>query len=299
MRRKLIVQGKKSFTVTLPIDWIKRHKIKDEVELEIKNGYIEIKPITYKEQIKTKKIDITDFPNLFIARTIGACYKVGYDEIILIYKNEQLEIIKEIVKGLIGYEIIETKPVVVIKRIGAALFEEYNTAEKKIFQYISSTLQDFLEGIKTKNIELIKSVIESDVMMNRFADYCQHLLLKYRNIESDNPFVPFVIAYQLEKAADIIKEIAKEFIQEKFTMPSKAALALHESLNKLASEFYFVYYEPRRDKIIEFINNIIKLRKEFKKYKPKTAEISYVNGLKQITDIFYWLITPIIMKRFV
>ena len=44
MRRKLIKQGKESYTVTLPIKWLKRYKAKDEIEVIEKDSTVEIRP---------------------------------------------------------------------------------------------------------------------------------------------------------------------------------------------------------------------------------------------------------------
>ncbi|PIU76166.1 hypothetical protein COS75_00410 [Candidatus Pacearchaeota archaeon CG06_land_8_20_14_3_00_35_12] len=300
MRRKLIMQGNESFTVTLPIKWIKRHGIKEEVDIIEKDGTLEIKPAgAVKEKPKAKELDISALPEFLFIRLIGACYKNSYDEINLKYNTEQLKAIQAVVDKLIGYEITEKKPdFLVIKKIVIESVEQYHDSEKKCWHALISMAEDCLEGIKKQDKRIFKAVIEADSIIDRFSDYCMYMLLKHKEIEAKNPFVSYLFLHQLEKIADLFAEIARLCVEAKFK-PSKETFAQHERLKQYISDFYLAYYKfdieavkkivLERDSMFSSLAKIIE--------KTKGPEQSYLSCLKEVLNIFSGLITPLLIQN--
>jgi len=297
MRRKLILQGKKSFTITLPIKWIKRYNIKDEVEVIEKDGILEIMPITtFEEKPKIKELDITNLSEFIFVRLIGACYKAGYDEIRLKYLPNQFDAIKQVVNELLGYEIIEKKPQLIIKRVTKSSADQYYDAEKKCWHVLRSMIQDCLEGLRKGDKKMLKEVIESDSIIDKFTDYCIHILLKYKDLDvKSNPFSSFVFLYQMEKIADIVSNMAKLGI--KGTKPNKDLLGILEKISEYVSELYFLYYKMDFEKIEGLTIKYTEIEKQFNKIKPKNNEVWFVIYIREIIDSLAWLTTPLLIKN--
>jgi phosphate uptake regulator len=302
MRRKLIMQGNESFTVTLPIKWIKRHDVKGEIDILEKDGTLEIKPAgAIKEKPKAKELDISALPEFLFIRLIGACYKNGYDEINLKYAAEQLKAIQTVVDKLIGYEITEKKPdFLIIKKIVTESIEQYNDSEKKCWHVLISMAEDCLEGIKKHDKKTLKAVIEADSIIDRFSDYCMYMLLKHNDIEVKNPFVSYLFLHQLEKIADLFSEIAKFNLGlEAKLKPSEEILAQHERIKKYISDFYLAYYkfdiEAVKKLVLERDSMFNSLAKTIEK--AKANEKNHLIYLKEILNIFSGLITPLLIQN--
>jgi phosphate uptake regulator len=297
MRRKLILQGKKSFTVTLPIKWIKRYKVRDEVEVIEKDGTLEIRPTgTSEEKPKIKEIDITELSEFVFVRLIGACYKAGYDEIRVKYLPSQFNAIQQVVNELLGYEIIEKKPLAIIKRVTKSSPEQFYDAEKKCWHVLRSMAQDCLEALKKGDKKLLKEVIESDSIIDKFSDYCIHILLKYKELDIQfNPYSSFTFLYQLEKIADAIARIAKLGVSG--LKPSKTSLELFEKIIDYISELYLAYYKFDFEVMKRLTAKYEAMEDWLSKIKPKDKEVLLFAYFREIVDSLSWLTTPLLIKN--
>ena len=84
MRRKIISQGNKSYTLTLPLGWITEQNLKagDEVEIKEDENNIIIAP-TKISSITTDScaIDAKNLGKRAILRSLHNAYRKGYDKI--------------------------------------------------------------------------------------------------------------------------------------------------------------------------------------------------------------------------
>jgi phosphate uptake regulator len=299
MRRKLILQGKKSFTVTLPIRWLERYKVKDEVEVNEKESFLEIRPAgVFEEKPRVKEMDIRDLPAFLFARLLGAYYKSGYDEIRLKCNTEQLDTIKQIVTELIGYEIIEAKPEsLVIKRVVKSSAEQYYDSEKKCWHVLQGMAEDCLAGLKGDK-KALRAVIDADPIIDKFSDYCMHILLKYKETEASNPFTPYLFVYQLEKVADLVAKTAEIATHSK-SKPDSWVLNLYEDLREHIKEFYLAYYRFDFEIMKRLVIRYENFTNQFNKLVQKVSgeDRVYLINLKEAFDALSWLITPLLIKQ--
>ena len=116
MEKKLTAQGprdRKSYTVTLPIEWVKQQGLDKtkSVELDIVGNKAIISRHKEKEQII--RIKGGDYPTSMI-KVLQGLYRAGVSEVRLDLADNSLveEILDIIEKKLIGYEIIEQKRII-------------------------------------------------------------------------------------------------------------------------------------------------------------------------------------------
>lgn len=195
MEKRLTAQGpkgRKSYTVTLPLNWIKQHGLDETktVDLEIIGNKAII--TTSKEEQKTSFIDADKAENALM-KILQAAYRLGVNELRIKYSKPELRkyISQVIDTKLIGYEIIEqTKNMLRIKDVTKESTEEFKTVLRRIFLLL---------------VELTKSpeeIEESDKNLKKLTNYCQRLLIKKGHLEYKK--VPFYynLLHQIEKISD-------------------------------------------------------------------------------------------------
>ncbi|MCS7118665.1 MAG: phosphate uptake regulator PhoU [Archaeoglobaceae archaeon] len=161
-KRKLQLIGGSSYMVSLPKDWIKANGLKqgDEIVLEIEDKVITLYPRGFKEDIRISKVEITDFRRYdekFLRRFIYALYIQGIDEIIITDKKMTSRLIakiSEIVKSLIGMEIIDASDRVVLRCLTVTDFDMYGVV-KRMTQIVRTMIGTILEAIKKSDFSAL------------------------------------------------------------------------------------------------------------------------------------------------
>ncbi len=164
--RKLQLIGGSSYMVSLPKEWVRFNRLKqgDEIFLQVEDSVITLYPKKFKEEARVARVEINGLPRTderFVRRYIYALYLQGLDEIVI--KDESINArmlsrIGEIVKNLIGLEIIDANEgMVVLKCLAGTDFDVYGVV-KRMTQIIQSMLATIKEGIARNDIEAIKEV---------------------------------------------------------------------------------------------------------------------------------------------
>ncbi|MFA7708140.1 MAG: AbrB/MazE/SpoVT family DNA-binding domain-containing protein, partial [Candidatus Pacearchaeota archaeon] len=109
MERKVIKQGNDTLTITLPREWTKKYNIKagDSLGIKAKNEILEIrnKEINLKEPIY---FDVNFNDEKLLNWTLGALYKIGFEEIHLRYSDTTIfNKIQKLIKNNLGFIITD------------------------------------------------------------------------------------------------------------------------------------------------------------------------------------------------
>jgi len=227
MEKRLTAQGpkdRKSYTVTLPLTWIKQQGLDKTktVELEIVGNKVIINATN--EDQETKFIDADKAENALM-KILQAAYRLGVNEIKIKYSKPELRkyISKVIDTKLIGYEIVEqTKNLLRIKDITKESTEEFKTVLRRIFLLL---------------IELTKSpeeVEESDKNLKKLTNYCQRLLIKKGHLEYKKVPFYYSLLNQIEKLSDEYTWLHQTKFTDKKTL---------NKLNTYVEKTYELYYK--------------------------------------------------------
>lgn len=250
MEKRLTAQGpkeRKSYTVTLPLEWVKQYGLDKtkKVELEIINNKIIINAV--EEYQETILIDSDKAQGLI--KILQAAYRLGIDEIRIKYsKPDVRKDIRDIIDTkLIGYEIIEqTKNSVRIKDITKESAEEFKTVLRRIFLLL---------------IEVAKSpeeTIESDKSLNKLTNYCQRLLIKKGHLEYKKVPFYYMLLHELEKLSDEYRWLYETKISDKKTL---------NQLNAYLENIYNLYYKFDLERFDKYQKNTFDLKNKLKKQK--------------------------------
>ena len=259
-QRKLIKLGNSSYAIALPKDWIKKSGLKkgDNVFLEENSGgeivlWSELKK---NNEEQTTEINIGDKDLKIIRKEIVSAYTNGSTSIILTGKKEksQMKEIKEFIKSLLSFEIIENSSEKIVAKDFFNL-EESNMSNfitridnniKEMFSVISSSIES--GNPSQKELEELESI---DIDTTKFYYLISRLFFKgignpsvINTLGTDNMriFNEWWIAYNLEHVGDKVKEIAKTIKTSKLTKKDR----------KLISEIFSQISETYSNSLMSF-----------------------------------------------
>ena len=199
MEKKLTAQGpktRKSYTVTLPIEWVKGEGLD-------KSKIVELNVVGKKVIISSSKdvenrfcVDGQEYKNCLI-KVLQGLYRIGVNEIQISFEDIKLvEICNDIVEKLIGYETVShSKNCLVIKDITGEAQESFKIIFRRIFLLI-------LEMTDIRN-KVQLEVIDKNV--DKLINYCQRILIKKGHVEFRKTPLYYLVLDRLEKIADELK----------------------------------------------------------------------------------------------
>ena len=276
MEKKLTAQGpkdRKSYMVTLPIDWIKSRNLNKSriVDMELIGNTIVITPPSEsKEQIK---IEADHFKRV-IDRVLAGLYIMGIDEIKINYKDSKLlnKIIQVIKDRMLGFEILEhSKNYLIIKSITKESNEEFKNILRRIFLLQIFLSEEILKFIKDKKTNESYEIVEYNKSLIRLANFCQRLLMKKGHVEYNKVPFYFSLCEELKQLANVYKWIYNDIIlfKDKKTNLEYILIKLNNNLKSLYNLFYSFNiddYEKNRAEIFSLYDKLIKKRNKYSYY---------------------------------
>tara|TARA_Y100000310_G_scaffold42446_1_gene39736 strand:- start:1960 stop:2898 length:939 start_codon:yes stop_codon:yes gene_type:complete len=203
MRRKLIKQGNNSYTLTLPINWIRDNKIQENAEIEIseKEGDLSISlPKDSKHRTSSVELDLGDYNERTIRNVLNQTYRKGYDEIILSYNTkEQLKYIRQITRTtLLGFETVkEEGNKCYIQNIAEPSDEKFSVILRKIFHIIQDESSEIVQDIKGNNLKNKDKYQETKDILDNYTNFCRRLIIKKRIPDSKNSYLLMTLVSRL------------------------------------------------------------------------------------------------------
>ncbi|MFH1916582.1 MAG: AbrB/MazE/SpoVT family DNA-binding domain-containing protein [Nanoarchaeota archaeon] len=111
MKRRVVMHGPATLTISLPNSWVRRHNVQKGDELQVEEQGNELRIYLEKERRGEKKVtvDFTGLGEYGINMLLPIFHKLGFDEIDITYGSlEELDLIRKRIQSmLIGFEIIE------------------------------------------------------------------------------------------------------------------------------------------------------------------------------------------------
>lgn len=252
MKRKLISQGKGGYTITLPVDWIRKHNLNPGSELEVGEQDDQVLVSTSSGNRKKEISVIIDFNNPSRLRTLlASLYRRGYDKIILTSKAQlPLKEINEVVDSLIGYVILEQgQKQVIIKDVMEDHFEEVGSIVNKMFLMVKNFQNEVLNNsIKHEDLLLLKK------SLLKHRDYCQRMIL-INHFEGERAPEYYELVYILDKIAANYHDLST--LSKIKTLASETKLQMD-----LFSSIYSTYLKKEIDTALRLNQEISQLRKK-------------------------------------
>jgi len=260
MKRKLIKQGLRSVTISLPNKWVERYglKPKDEIDVEELGNQLIIKHNGEKEVSKTF-LNIEGMPRAIVQRYLIAAYKKGSDEIDIQFSQETqdlksgrkfptIDFIQDIVNSLIGVEIVwQSMNNCKIKQISNISSDDFNLVLRRIFLLLLSLSEEALDSVKNKkNYDIIKNKHDN---IDKFVNYAIRILNK-RSYENNTASYHYIIT-ELEEISDTYTFLVREHDRK----ADKRVTEVFEQVNDSLRTFYEFFYDFKKGKAVKIIQD--------------------------------------------
>jgi phosphate uptake regulator len=272
MKRKVIKQANQAYTITLPIEWVRKNKIDEKTELEVNESEKSLILLNTGEvEHKKISIDVTNFDEINISRIIKALYARGIDEIEIISDKNISSFISKDIHNTIGYALVSQKDNrYVIKDLGGGNYSELDEIFKRVFQMILLFYESAIDDVFGKQKESLDGLIARDGEINKFSLFLQRAINKMSYPDQIKGRLLFTYSFEIEIIGDEIQRFWRTNIKYNIKKTEQLKKLAQDSLKGLekAFEFYF-QFNPKiaeeikslRDKVREDSLKLEKLNK--------------------------------------
>lgn len=298
MKRKVSKIGPATLMVSLPSKWVKRYNIKkgDEMDIEEQNSKL-ILNIKKEKDIGRVEISPNDF-GMFDRNFISYLYQKGYDEIRVEFDDvETFNIIQNKINKLMGFEIVnQTENSCTIKSISTLIETEFDTMLRRTFLILLDMANGCYEAIEKQQYSRLNEVIVLEKTNDKFTDFLKRVMNKKGYKESDKLTFIYSIVRDLEKVADIYRDICRYFMEEKNKniKVSRETLNLFKETNNLVELFYKLFYKFDRELIVMLHSEKKRLLEKASKLfeKQPREELALIHYIMNLVIIVFDLYGP-------
>jgi hypothetical protein len=291
MKRKLISQ-RDSYTLTLPIKWIREHGLdkKGEVDIEEEKEGLFIKSLAIPK--KSTEITIDSSNKKFVAYILNNLYRSGYDSVRINFKEKGIvKLVEEQIKLLLGWQIIEKKENnILIDNLTEPTTEKFDVLFRRIFFIIKTDLdilEDSLKGIKL-DIEEIEKGANEVVTLDNFCRRC----ISKRIVEKEkiNFYWHFVstLTWVHREIYSLLNYLSRKKIK------NKELLALTEKISKAFDFLHEGFFEKNFKKIESVFNITEEIQNQEEKLLKVCKNTLVYHKLLQISRMINLLCSPCI-----
>ncbi len=300
--RKLIKFGKNSFVISLPKAWVEQQKLKkgDSLYLQEKETEIILSPklAPLNKNVKKKTISTNQKKIIQIQREIIASYINNYTILTFVGTNlkEHMTNIKAFIHNLMAFEVMEQTN----KRLVAKDFlnlEDISLKDviRRVDRITRAMIEDLSMGF-TQPVEL-KIIENRDKDINKLYYLCRRVvnvcfndprLTKTFKISLPSLHDKWTMVTSLEKIADCLKRIGRDFHTKKISQSKKTELKkIFTQIEQLYSETMKSYYTNKREESLKILDKTRELFTTIDVLIKKTKAPETIDILINFKNIIY------------
>ncbi len=255
MKRRVVLHGSSTLTISLPSDWVKRFNVGKGDELNLEEYGKELRISTESTGFEQKQIDIENLERVGKS-FITSSYRQGYDEIDFSYKdNNYLETIQNLIsREITGFEVVRNQNNrCVIKDLTGHNRDEFDTALRRTWLLMLDLSNESLNAIKKGECKDLKSIKLIDYSINKFSNYCLRILIKKGRYDYKKTPSYYHFVRCLEEIADKYKELCV-FHSKNLKRVGNDMIELFVRTNSHLNSVYKLFYKYDNQKIEELFN---------------------------------------------
>lgn len=248
MKRKVVLHGPSTLTISLPTEWAKKHRIAkgDEVEVEERMHDLRVSP--YREgQAKSISIDVRNLSREMIQSIIAVLHKSGYDEVRIAFEDPQVvtAVQDRIREMLMGYELVaQSATSCTIRTIASDEAQEFGQVFRRTFLVTLDLAHRTIALLEGNSPDAPAELLALEHTNNRLTNFC-HRLLNRGAIMVERAHYAYVISWVFESIADVYKRMVHFHLQHPaFSLTAEVA-QLARAVNALLAQLYalcFAYH---------------------------------------------------------
>lgn len=244
IKRKIVLHGPSTLTISLPASWVRKFNIKKGDELNLEEFGKELRISTEKAfDLEKKQITIKDLKRLGKSY-LTSSYRQGYSEIDLNYDNSNyISIIQDILsKEITGFEIIkQSHNNCLIKDLTGNNKDEFDNVLRRIWLLLIDLSKASLRAFRKRNVARLKEMYLMDFSINKFSNYCLRLLIKKGHVDFKKTPLYYHLIKNLEEIADNYKDLCT-FYSNNITKIDDDLIIIFTRINEHLNEIYQLFY---------------------------------------------------------
>ncbi len=252
MRRKIIRQGNHSYTLTLPIEWVRELSLDEgsEVELKQEGNDLLVIPSTLKKRLpSTISVNLKELEKSeerTIRNILNQAYRKGYDKIVLQLRDKQeLKDVKEIVKSsLLGFEVVEEKESnCVVQSIAEPSSENYQAILRKLFFIIQEEGNEIFLDFAAQKVEKLDERKNVKDSFDNYTNFLRRIIARDKIGGSMDSYLHYVIVSRMSLVEHAYYYMYKRAAKEKKLSVQKKTLKFLEETNSLFKLLHQALFE--------------------------------------------------------
>ncbi len=251
MKRKLVKQGVRALTITVPSSWTQKNNLSagDEIELEELDNTLLVSTQNI-QMTKEITVNMSGFLPRLADRFLARAYQKGYDKITIIYDDQKVLLaLKQKVPELLGYEILHTtKNTLEIQVISQHIDLDFDVLLRRGLLLLLDMAETCVTAWKNNDSAALKQIFEQDYDVNRFMYFCLRYLNKTTQRAS---FGRSILYYLIESLEDLGDEFKKLGLLLATTKLDTDILQILKQMNIMFRLSYDFFYKPNKIKAVE------------------------------------------------
>lgn len=251
MKRKLVKQGVRALTITLPAPWVEKHHLHQGDEIELVETEDSLLLTTeQRKPIKEITVDVSGLIPRMADRFMARAYQKGYDKITVKFDTPELMLaVKNKIQELMGFEILNIdKNMIEAQVVAQHLDLDFDTLLRRAMLLLMDMARTCHDSWKSGDKQSLENIFHQDFDVNRFTYFCLRELNKNQTFASFGRSIIYYLIESLEDLGDELKALGKLLSGMK---QDKEILALLEKMNELFRMSYEFFYKPEKKKAVK------------------------------------------------
>ena len=245
IKRKVVLHGPSTLTISLPASWVKKFNIKKGDELNLEEFGKELRINTEKAfDLEKKQITIKNLKRLGKSN-LTSSYRQGYSEINLNYDDSNyISVIQDILsKEITGFEIIkQSSNSCLIKDLTGQNQYEFDNVLRRIWLLLIDLSKESLNAFQKRDAVGLKKMYLMDYSINKFSNYCLRLLIKKGHVDFKKTPLYYHLIKNLEETADNYKDLCT-FYSGNIKKIDDDLIIIFTRINEHLNEVHQLLYE--------------------------------------------------------
>lgn len=277
MKRKVIKQANQAYTITLPVEWARKHNLdkNPEINLDINEKTLLISTSNPTAGGKVK-INLPELNERNVSLVINALYARGIDEIEITSEGEIDSKISRALRDLNGYALVsKSDNKYVIKDIGGGNYENLDEIFKRVFQMVIIFYESSITDIFGKEEETSEGLNNRDLEVNKFCLFLERAINKMAYPDPINGRVLFTYAYALEQIGDEVHRLWRTNICHcpKKTKKLKEVMELSLECLEKSFDIYYQFSVKKLEEIYKIRDKAREIASTMEKFDYRTSRL--------------------------
>jgi phosphate uptake regulator len=299
MKRKVVLHGPATLSISLPTAWVKQWKIKKGDELEVNAGGSRLVVSTHKiKDFGAVEADLAGFDRTSIILFLRNLYRRGYKEIFFRYsipaaihfrKDMKIaipKILQEETDRLIGMEIIEQKKdSCKIVEVTEASSKSFDIIFRRAFYQTEASMELLIEALSKNDLKKLEEIEKLHDDLAKTVSFCLRLLSQGQSTKPEDSAQLYQILTSVDLMLDIMKYFSRDVIVNKRKF-GKNALKILQELAILIKIFHTLNFDFTAKVMFEFQERRGLLKNRVQEVmKESSPELPYIMYMMSLTEI--------------